>query len=59
MESAPNDSSSIILRQVGGGEGSAEISLSIENTDKILQFAKESFSLLFGTGQSAETLFTF
>ena len=59
VESAPNDSSSIVLRQVGDGEGSAEVSLSIENTDKILQFAKESFSLLFGFNKSAETLFTF
>ena len=40
------DSSSIILRQVGEGEGSAGISLSIENADKILQFAKKN-SLCF------------
>jgi len=59
VESTPNDSSSIVLRQVGVGEGSAEVSLSIENTDKILQFAKKSFSLLFGASQNAETLFTF
>jgi hypothetical protein len=59
VESAPNDNSSIILRQVGDGEGSAVVSLSIENTDKILQFAKKSFSLLFGASQNAETLFTF
>lgn len=59
VESTPNDNSSIVLRQVGDGEGSAVISLSIENTDKILQFAKKSFSLLFGSSKNAETLFTF
>jgi hypothetical protein len=58
-ESAPEDDSSIILRQIGEGEGFASISLSIENTDKILQFAKESFSMFFGLGENAETLFTF
>lgn len=59
VESAPGDKSSIVLRQVGEGEGIANISLSIENTDKILQFAKKSFSMLFGIGKSSETLFTF
>ena len=45
VESALDDSSSIILRQVGEGEGSAGISLSIENADKILQFAKKKFTM--------------
>ncbi len=59
VESALDDSSSIILRQVGEGEGSAGISLSIENADKILQFAKKKFTMFFGVGGSSETLFTF
>ena len=58
-ESAPDDESSVVLRQVGEGEGFASISLSIENTDKILQFAESSFNMLFGLGESSETLFTF
>jgi hypothetical protein len=58
VESTPDDKSSIILRQVGEGEGEAVISLSIENTDKILQFAEKSFSMLFGLG-SNESLFGF
>lgn len=57
VESAPDDKSSIVLRQVGGGEGKAQVSLSIQNTDKILQFAKENFSILFG--RSRESLFNF
>jgi hypothetical protein len=59
VESAPDDNSSIVLRQVGDGEGSATVSLSIESANKILQFAKSSFSMFFGLGESAETLFTF
>ena len=45
---SPDDESSIVLRQVGDGEGSANISLSLQNFDKILQSARSSFSILFG-----------
>lgn len=48
VESSPNDKSSIVLRKVGAGEGRAQVSLSIQNVDKILQSAKQSFSILFG-----------
>jgi hypothetical protein len=57
VENAPNDKSSIVLRQVGEGEGSAQVALSIENTDKILQFAKKSFTMFFGIGDNS--LFNF
>lgn len=57
VSSSPDDESSIILRQVGEGEGSATVALSIQNIDKILQIARESFSLLFGGSES--TPFTF
>lgn len=59
VDSTPEDKSSIVLRQVGEGEGSAIVSLSIENRNKILQFAENSFNMLFGVGRSADTLFEF
>jgi hypothetical protein len=55
--SSPEDESSIVLRQVGEGEGSVTVALSIQSIDKILQAARESFSVIFGVGK--ETPFNF
>ncbi len=57
VPSSPDDESSIVLRQIGEGEGSAVVTLSIQSIDKILQVARESFSVIFGTGK--DTLFNF
>ena len=57
VSSSPDDESSIVLRQIGAGEGSAQVSLSIQNEDKILQFAKENFSILFGGGRESSFAF--
>jgi hypothetical protein len=55
---SPDDESSIVLRQVGAGEGEASVSLDIQNLDRILQSARASFSLIFG-GIGKDTLFDF
>jgi len=57
VPSSPDDESSIVLRQIGEGEGSAAVSLSIQSIDKILQVAREGFSVLFGA--SKDTPFNF
>ena len=57
VEGSPEDESSIVLRQVGQGEGEASISLSLQNLNKILQSAQEDFSILFGRNNN--TLFGF
>lgn len=57
VSSSPDDRSSIVLRQVGEGEGSAAVALSIQSIDKILQIARESFSVIFGVGK--DTPFNF
>lgn len=57
VDGSPDDESSLVLRQVGDGEGTASVSLSIQNLDKILQSAGESFSLLFG--RNSNTPFNF
>ena len=48
VSSSPDDESSIVLRQVGEGEGTARVSLELQNLDKILQSARSNFSILFG-----------
>jgi hypothetical protein len=55
VNSLPDDDSSITFRQVGDGEGEADISLSIHSMNKILQSARESFLLLFGFRESSES----
>ena len=56
VSASPEDESSIVLRQVGAGEGEASVSLDIQNLDRILQSARASFSIIFG-GTSKDTPF--
>lgn len=46
-----------VLRQKEGTSGSSNISLSIENSRKILQAANQSFSLKFGNTNTSNSLF--
>ena len=57
VSSSPDDEGSLVLRQVGEGEREPSVSLNIQNIDKILQSARESFSVIFGIGK--DTLFNF
>lgn len=58
VSASPEDESSVVLRQVGEGEGEASVSLDIQNLNRILQFARASFSVLFG-GVSKDAPFNF
>lgn len=46
-----------IFRQKGGVSGVANISLSVENTERILQFARNKFSIEFGQEVTNNSLF--
>lgn len=58
VSASPEDESSIVLRQVGAGEGEATVSLDIQNLDRILQSARASFSVMF-SGANKDTPFNF